>query len=210
MWNLIHFDEIHSTQTYAKEEKLPVYTIVSARHQTAGVGQYGRVWNDHHQSVMLTAICPLPDIPVALFTQYMALNIIEQLSDCCDDIQIKWPNDLVIGRKKLGGILTEVIDDVVYLGIGINITAPLIPTGCGLKEACAEIDYDTIQARVIQAIQQPIKQDENALLHAHAYYQEGVRINNTHYHNVRITDSGALAVDGQVYIDSKAFEVFYE
>lgn len=210
MWNIIHFDEINSTQTYAKEMKLPPYTIVTARHQTAGLGQYGRVWEDQKQSVMLTAVLPLPKMPVALFTQYIALHIIEQLRIYRDDIQIKWPNDLVIGRKKLGGILTEVIEDVVYLGVGINVVQPNVSTGIGLFQMSNKHKYETVLTRVIHAIYDPIFSDIKDLERKHVYCQEGVCINSQHYQNIEITKSGMLKVDGVDYVDSSSFDVFYQ
>lgn len=210
MWNIIHFDEITSTQTYAKENKLPVYTIITAKHQTAGVGQYGRVWEDQGKSVMLTAVLPLPKLPVALFTQYVALNIIEQLSVYREDIQIKWPNDLVIGRKKLGGILTEVSGDVVYLGVGVNIVQTGIAVACGLVDRCTEIQYQKMQEHVIQAIQTPVAEDYKKLKQIHAYCVNGVCIGGKHYLDVEITAQGALKVRGKEYISSEALDVFYE
>lgn len=210
MWNIIHFEEINSTQTYAKENNVPPYTIIIARHQTAGVGQYGRVWEDIHQSVMLTAVLPLPKMPVALFTQYIALNIIEQLCVYRDDIQIKWPNDLVIGRKKLGGILTEVVNDMVYLGVGVNIVKPNVHTGIGLFQKSDEQSYQNILTCIVRAIQLPISNDIKKLERKHVYCQDGVYIESQRTHNVEITEIGMLKVDGVDYVDSSQFDVFYQ
>lgn len=209
MWNIIHFDEITSTQTYAKEHHLPLYTIVTTNHQTAGLGQYGRVWEDQNKSIMLTAVLPLPNMPVALFTQYIALNIIEQLAAYRSDIQIKWPNDLVIGRKKLGGILTEVIGDVVYVGIGINLIKPDVAIGIGLFECWSDESFQFIQSLVITAIQNPIKERHNILLKAHVYFQEGITIDGEYHDTITLTETGALQVGTSVYVDSQFFHTFY-
>lgn len=212
MWNILYFDEINSTQTYAKENNLPPYTIITARHQTAGLGQYGRVWEDSQQSVMLTIVLPIPQIPLGLFTQYVALNIIKQLHIYRDDIWIKWPNDLVIKRKKLGGILTEVIDETVYLGVGINITKPIVPTGIGLVDESDEIFYQEVLSCVIAALKQPIIQNMEALESKHVYCQDGVCIQGVHYPNVQITDDGYLAIKGSPMkcFESNQLDMYYE
>lgn len=213
MWQIIHFDEINSTQTYAKENKLKPYTIVTTNHQTSGLGQHGRVWEDENKSAMLTAILPLPKIPIALFTQYIALNIIEQLSVYRDDIQIKWPNDLVIGRKKLGGILTEVSNECVYIGIGINLTNPSVSTGIGLLGEIDSKQKQVVLNQIIEALKIPISKDVTQLEEKHVYCQAGVFIHQIHYPNVSITENGELNVIGYEktpLIDSQQIDQYYQ
>lgn len=211
MWSIIHFDEIHSTQAYAKENNLSPYTIVKANHQTAGVGQYGRVWEDQNQSIMLTAVFPLPQMAAALFTQYIALHMIEQLCAYCEDIQIKWPNDLVIGRKKLGGILTEVSGNVMYVGIGLNVQNPSVPTGIGLLQATMTDDvYQSVLECVIKALKQPIIEDMQRLEAKHVYCQSGVYIEKEHHAEVHILPSGSLQVGEKAFVDSQSFDLYYK
>lgn len=212
MWQIIHFDEINSTQTYAKEHNLKPYTLITTNHQTAGIGQHGRIWEDQNQSIMLTAVLPIPKIPIALYTQYIALNIIEKLSQYRNDIQIKWPNDLVIGHKKLGGILTEVMNDCVYIGIGINLTKPQVQTGIGLFEKNDRKLQQVVLNQIIEALKMPIIIDVKQLENKHVYCQNGVYINQTYYSNVSVGMNGELNVIGYntPLVDSQQIDQYYQ
>ena len=105
--------------------------LVVADHQTAGKGRRGRVWEDNSQdniamSLLLKPTCK-PD-EASRITLIMALAVADVLSQVTEgDVKIKWPNDVLVNKKKVCGILTEmemaengVIDNVV-VGVGINV-----------------------------------------------------------------------------------------
>lgn len=124
--------EIDSTNSRAMElaaTKAPAGTIVLARKQTAGRGRQGRLWQSPldagiYASFLLRPTCKKEDIP--LYT--LALGVAASqaiLSVTGVEVGLKWVNDLVIGPKKLGGILAELTGSqtppALVLGIGINI-----------------------------------------------------------------------------------------
>jgi BirA family biotin operon repressor/biotin-[acetyl-CoA-carboxylase] ligase len=105
-------------------------TIVVADQQTKGRGRLGRTWYSPpgtgiYLSIVLRPIFPPEDAPgLSLMT---ALALAETLEKYCPGgVQIKWPNDVLLGGRKVAGILTELSAEKekishVIVGIGINV-----------------------------------------------------------------------------------------
>ena len=133
------FSRIDSTNTYLKEQPSPPpgqFRIVIADHQTAGRGRRNRQWvSSPGGSLCLSLSYRLTVNPTQLppLTLALGIGIADALAQIgVDGIQLKWPNDLLVGNAKLGGILTESLyrrpDDVtVIVGIGINVA--MLPQG---------------------------------------------------------------------------------
>jgi len=131
---LYWFDTIDSTNTRAKKmaaEGAPHGTVLVAGAQTGGRGRLGRSFQSPqgmgvYLSVILRPKCP-PDALMHL-TCAAAVAMLDAIRDCAGFVPgIKWTNDLVCGKKKLGGILTELavnpqthLVDSAVIGIGIN------------------------------------------------------------------------------------------
>lgn len=109
--------------------------VVVADHQTAGRGRRGRTWEAPPGSSLLVSTvvrAPTPGL-VQLTTVCAALAA----ADACDDVArrrpaLKWPNDLVFGAAKVGGILAEaVIPRRAVVGLGLNVDwhGAELPTG---------------------------------------------------------------------------------
>lgn len=104
---------------------------VRARVQTAGRGRRAHGWSSPKGGLYLSVLirprvapAQLPGLPVAC-----ALGIVDALRAAgCSRAQLKWPNDVVVGRAKLAGILTELgqTDDGPFAvcGVGVNVRAP--------------------------------------------------------------------------------------
>jgi BirA family transcriptional regulator, biotin operon repressor / biotin---[acetyl-CoA-carboxylase] ligase len=107
-------------------------TIAIAKQQIAGRGQRGRVWNSELGGLYLSlAIAPdLAAINVHQLTIGIAWGIAHQLRQVGLPVAIKWPNDLMLANRKLGGILTQTrisgdrIQDAI-VGVGINYANPV-------------------------------------------------------------------------------------
>ena len=114
--------------------------VVIATQQTAGRGQWVRQWQSPTGGLYLSiAIDPnLAATSSYQLTLASAWGITAQLRKCGIPVGIKWPNDLVLDRRKLGGILTETkvnkgqITQAV-IGVGINWANPVPETGINLK-----------------------------------------------------------------------------
>jgi BirA family transcriptional regulator, biotin operon repressor / biotin---[acetyl-CoA-carboxylase] ligase len=108
-------------------ENAPPGTIVIAKQQTAGRGQRGRKWESNSGGLYLSlALSPnLPASDISQLTIGIAWGIAYQLRQQELPVTIKWPNDLLLEGRKLGGILTEtsIYQGVVrqaIVGVGIN------------------------------------------------------------------------------------------
>jgi BirA family biotin operon repressor/biotin-[acetyl-CoA-carboxylase] ligase len=131
--SVLWFDSIDSTNTFAKHlamEGAPHGTVVIADHQTAGRGRRGRSFLSSAGTGIYMSIILRPKCPPA---QLMHLTCATAVAMCdaverCTSIRprIKWTNDLVVGERKLAGILTELgmthngLVDYAIVGIGIN------------------------------------------------------------------------------------------
>lgn len=140
--------------------------VVAAGQQTGGKGRRGRSWSSPPGESVYMSIGLRPDFApdrASMLTLVMALSVASALEQVCGakDAKIKWPNDIVIGGRKVCGILTEMhlagdrIDDVV-IGVGINVNsrefAPeLTQTATSLfLESGQMYDCNTIIAAVLK------------------------------------------------------------
>lgn len=115
-------------------------TVVIAAQQTAGRGQWGRQWNSPTGGLYLS-VAIAPNLPVAQayqLTLCSAWGIATALRDRGIPVKLKWPNDLILNGRKLGGILTETkvfhnqITQAV-VGVGINWANPVPNSGINLQ-----------------------------------------------------------------------------
>ncbi len=133
--NLIVLEEVSSTNDYLKEllsniKPLAEGTAIMAKHQTQGKGQRGSTWLTKAEENLTVSFLLLPnklDIQYAFnLNMIICLGVHQWLKHYVEDVYIKWPNDIFIGRKKVGGILIEnqlkgAIIKSSVIGIGINI-----------------------------------------------------------------------------------------
>lgn len=142
--NIIFLPEIESTNSYAadllKNVNLPDGTIIHTANQTKGRGQRGSSWNSDPSSNLTFSILLKPTF-LALKNQFYLYKILalachdmmtELLKSSQIDIKIKWPNDLLVNRRKIAGILIEnnITSDHInwsVAGIGINVNQLLFP-----------------------------------------------------------------------------------
>jgi BirA family transcriptional regulator, biotin operon repressor / biotin---[acetyl-CoA-carboxylase] ligase len=151
---VIHvYEELDSTNTRAltllSQGALEGTTVI-ARSQTAGRGQRGHTWESTrggiYLSVILKPTLPLPHL--LQITLWSAWGVCWALRRQGIPVQLKWPNDLVVGSQKLGGLLTETKIQGDHLlgavvGVGIN-GANLVPdTATTLAALQAHFDYET-------------------------------------------------------------------
>jgi len=144
-----YFDGVPSTMNIAMElgiKGAPEGTLVLAEHQTKGKGRLGRVWfSPRYKGIYLSLLLRPKILPIeaSILTLLAAVSICEAVKAITGvDTQIKWPNDILIHHKKLGGILTELnaeMDEInfVIIGIGLNVNndkKTLVKGAASLKE----------------------------------------------------------------------------
>ena len=110
-------------------------SVIWARQQTAGKGRLGRVWESPNVGNVYFSMIIEPDYARASLPQYspfmacVLVSVISWYFDNPSEVQYKWPNDILISGKKVGGILLELYgagkNQRLIIGIGINVeTAP--------------------------------------------------------------------------------------
>ncbi|MCF8130378.1 MAG: biotin--[acetyl-CoA-carboxylase] ligase [Deltaproteobacteria bacterium] len=130
---VIFRDTLGSTNVFLKElaQKGAVEgTVVIADEQSAGLGRLGRQWFSKKGENLLFSVLLRPELPASKIfslTMRFALAGIDAIHEISGlNAMIKWPNDIYIGQKKIGGILTEfsVMEGMVQyviLGMGLNV-----------------------------------------------------------------------------------------
>lgn len=110
---VVHLESVASTQDVARE--LPVGSIVLTDHQTAGRGRMQRRWEAPPGTALLVSFVLAPRPLLSLAAGVAAAEA------CGPDVRLKWPNDLLLNDRKLGGILVEMTPSKAICGIGINL-----------------------------------------------------------------------------------------
>ena len=146
---IYYFDSLSSTMNIAMQLGLkgdPSGTVVLAESQTRGRGRLGRQWlSPKYKGIYLSLILKPELLPAqaSLLTLLAAVSICEAIKEISGlEAEIKWPNDILIANKKLGGILTELnaeMDKInfVTIGIGLNVNNDkknLMSSATSLKE----------------------------------------------------------------------------
>jgi BirA family biotin operon repressor/biotin-[acetyl-CoA-carboxylase] ligase len=96
-------------------------------NQTAGKGRQGRRWVDVPGRNVLSSILLRPLFPPHLLVMLASLAVVDSIAETCRiHATIKWPNDVLVGERKVAGILIETSHDLVgrlvaVLGIGVNV-----------------------------------------------------------------------------------------
>jgi BirA family transcriptional regulator, biotin operon repressor / biotin---[acetyl-CoA-carboxylase] ligase len=125
------FGSIASTNTYLLEAArggAAEGVVAVADHQTQGRGRLGRVWTAPPGTALLVSVLLRPvGLPAGrrhLVTAAVALAAARACLDVAGfSPEIKWPNDLLVGERKLAGILAEADTDAVVVGMGMNVAS---------------------------------------------------------------------------------------
>lgn len=128
---VVRLPAVASTQTVAfrlAAEGAADRTVVVADHQLAGRGRRGRAWTDAPGTSLLASILIRPRAPMSLWPA-VSLTAGVAVADALRrltrlDVRLKWPNDVLVGGRKLAGILLESRigpDPVLVIGVGINL-----------------------------------------------------------------------------------------
>lgn len=121
---------VDSTNEKAKEmldDVLEEGTVIVAERQAAGRGRYGRAWSSPPGGIYISIVLKPSERNVQLLSLLSGLPVVRTLRLHGVDARLKWPNDVMVGEKKIAGILCEGVHrrDSFWaiVGIGIN-TAP--------------------------------------------------------------------------------------
>jgi len=158
--NLIKLSAVDSTNNYLKNllsnsEPLPEGTVIMADHQYAGRGQQGNVWKAEAGKSLTFSLLLRPSfLPVH---QQFDLNMLVSialnnalLKYLPNHLSVKWPNDIYIGDRKIGGIL---IENVIA---GSSIKQSIIGIGINVNQLSFDDELQDRTASISQILQQDV------------------------------------------------------
>lgn len=173
--SIIHLDTVDSTNSYAKQlarQGAPAGTVVIADQQSGGRGRMGRSFSSPqglglYFSLILRPTCPPEELMHLTCAVGLAASEAVQTASGLR-AGIKWTNDLVIGTRKLGGILTELaihpatgLVDYAVIGIGINchqrpedFPQDVRPIATSLAMAGGQVDRAALAAALMVALEE--------------------------------------------------------
>ncbi|MBU2564874.1 MAG: biotin--[acetyl-CoA-carboxylase] ligase, partial [Candidatus Thermoplasmatota archaeon] len=144
-----HFKKVSSTNDVAKEIALKGERnfVVVADEQTKGKGRMGREW-----------LSPIGGLYLSVVTKKNPmLPLISGVAVACSlknfglSTEIKWPNDVMVGDKKISGILIECFNDSCVVGVGVNINKPPLKTATSIKDETGKnISKDTVLNSILK------------------------------------------------------------
>ncbi len=153
-------DEVHSLA----KDGVPEGLIVIAENQRAGRGRRGNVWVSESGNLLFSILLrPKPE-NVFLLQPLIAISLRKGIIEATGiDLELKWPNDLMVGGCKVGGILmeSELRDttlEYVVVGIGLNLGLSQIPQNLDYQVSdlnsfsAGQIDRSILLKSIIEAI----------------------------------------------------------
>jgi BirA family biotin operon repressor/biotin-[acetyl-CoA-carboxylase] ligase len=161
------FESLPSTQDTVHELALggaPSGTAVVAQVQTLGRGSRGRGWESPLGGLWMSVLCRPPEEPaMEVLSLRIALAVATTLERTCPGVALllKWPNDLILGGRKLGGILCEArwhggTIGWVAVGLGINVAnaipEPLGRAAIALSSAAGTVAPESLADPLARAI----------------------------------------------------------
>ena len=162
---IVYTQETDSTNNLAKREhNKPDKTLFIADIQTAGRGRNERIWVSDNNSGLWMSLLLKPDIEpqkLSCITLVAGVSVVRAMKNILGkDVHIKWPNDIVLGNKKLSGILCEgsfLNNKLNYavLGIGINLNQEVFDKdleniACSVKNSFGkEISREDVCAEIL-------------------------------------------------------------
>ena len=136
--------------------------VITAESQVAGRGRQGRGWSMPPRSGIAVSVLLRPDglVPakygwLPLLAGVALVEAVRRVADV--DAVLKWPNDLLVGGRKCGGVLVEVHDGAAVVGIGVNTSLTAaelpVPTATSLTLAgAAAADRDPLLRALLRRL----------------------------------------------------------
>jgi len=202
----LFFKSLPSTQTYLKnllkQDKTITSIAVVAGIQTAGIGSRDNSWNSIEGNLFLSFSMKISDLPKDLKIEsasiYFSYLLKETLSELGSKVLVKWPNDLYLRDKKIAGMITNIVDDRLVCGVGVNLVSS--PTGFGhvdieirkeilLKNYFKNIAKKVLWKQVFSKYKLEYYTNKNLYTHVN-----GAKI---HLNNTELQDDGSLKINGE-------------
>jgi len=203
---LFYLESVDSTQNYLKElvrtSNIQLPHAVVSNIQTDGIGSRGNAWQGLDGNLFLSFAIALKDLPSDLKIEsssiYFAYLLKETLRELNSEVWLKWPNDFYLDKFKIGGMITNIVKDVVICGDGLNLA--IAPEGFSTLDI--SISREELLKKYFLNIEKKILWKQVFSKYKLEFYKNQNFF--THTNNLRISLEGAsLESDGSVTINGK-------
>jgi BirA family biotin operon repressor/biotin-[acetyl-CoA-carboxylase] ligase len=154
---IVHYRRLRSTNTTAyrlAQQSATEWTVVVADVQTKGRGREGKKWESLKGglwfSVILRPNVPSPKLPLLQFLAAIATRQALE-NETGMSVKLKWPNDLVLGSAKLGGILIE------SKTLGDSVSFAILGIGLNINQSKAQLPPEAISLRLVSGKQHDLR-----------------------------------------------------
>jgi len=187
---VVRLDSVTSTQDVARD--MPIGSVVIADHQTAGRGRMERRWEAPPGTALLVSFVLAPSRLLSLAAGVAAAEA------CGPDVRLKWPNDLLLDDRKLGGILVEATPYKAICGIGVNLT--WAPEGAAMLERPRDEVLGRLEEQIERWTEAPGELVLRRWRELSATLGRRVRIDGTEGMAEDLGPNGELIVDGRPFV----------
>lgn len=157
-WILHDCEELASTNDFARA--LEPWEAVRARRQTGARGRHGRKWESGAGGLWISAVLPLepPAAGWGAFPLAAGLAVVSMLRGLgLSGARLRWPNDVLVGRRKICGILMEKFRaDRVVVGIGLNVSNDPAAADASLAEVATSVGRELPLAPSVDELQEEL------------------------------------------------------
>lgn len=203
-------DSTNATALAMAAAGAPEWTLVAAGHQTAGRGREGRAWVDRPGAALMCSLVLRPSSTpdrLGLMSLAAGVAMAEAAAGASGKaVRCKWPNDLLVGESKVGGILgeAEIIEGRirhVVVGVGVNLDAPEGVEGAG---AIGDVEEEALLTgflkrfrSLVEGSLEEIPDRWRAVSHTLGRTIEGTTVDGNSVRGVAadLDDTGALLID---------------
>lgn len=125
----LYLESVDSTQKYLKkllsDDNVSLPVAVVSKSQTNGIGSRDNSWDGLDGNLFLSFAIAIKDMPQDLKLEsasiYFSYILKETLEKLGSEVWLKWPNDFYIDNKKIGGMITNVVQNNIICGVGLNL-----------------------------------------------------------------------------------------
>lgn len=152
--------------------------VLVAEEQAAGRGRRGAEWFSPKGESLAFSVLLRPSEPKAFWSRLSlaaGLAVAEGLESHVPLAEIKWPNDVLIGGKKIAGILVEAGADFVIVGIGINVNTEGFPEGLAGTSLKMECGREVSRAEVLLGVVTRLARHAGRIEHDFGSVLRGIR-----------------------------------
>jgi BirA family biotin operon repressor/biotin-[acetyl-CoA-carboxylase] ligase len=205
--DILYFNTLDSTQTYiineVKNNNIKIPSLIYTHNQTNGIGSRNNTWKGIKGNLFFSFVIKedmlSSDLPISSISIYFGYIIKDILHKLHSKVHLKWPNDLYINQNKIGGIITNKKQDLIFIGVGIN----LIENDKNIHFLDISLNIDDFFNKLIHKITHSILWSEIFKLYKVEFYSND--FNHTTNINKKSTSlkDAILNNDGSITINNK-------